>query len=53
MGSKRTIEYFCEDCHAEYMITWDEDNLLDNPLYCPFCAYMEDELEYDEDSGEI
>lgn len=51
MSSKLTIEYECEKCGAEYMITFDEENIIDQPLYCPFCSGHNDD--YDDASDDL
>jgi len=28
----------CDDCGVEYMVTFDEENVIDQPMYCPFCS---------------
>jgi len=45
MSSKITKEYECEKCGVEYMITFDEDNIMDQPLYCPFCSDHNDDFD--------
>lgn len=52
MSNKTTVENYCEHCGAEYMITWDEEMLIDEPIFCPFCAVRVDaeELDFGEDN---
>ena len=38
MSSKITKDFACEDCGVEYMVTFDYDNVVDQPMYCPFCS---------------
>ena len=38
MSSKITKDYICNGCGAEYMLTYDEDNIMDEPKSCPFCG---------------
>lgn len=38
MPSKVTKDFMCDDCGVEYMVTFDEDNIIDQPMYCPFCS---------------
>lgn len=45
---RRSTEYFCDSCHSEYMIIYDEDDLLDNPSYCPFCCAAVDDDDDDD-----
>lgn len=49
MQSKITKEYECENCGAEYMITFDEDNIMDQPMYCPFCCDHNDDFDDEDD----
>lgn len=51
MSNKTTVEHYCDHCGAEYMITWDEENHPDEPIFCPYCAagIDDEELEFDED----
>ena len=51
MSSKLTIEYECQKCGAEYMITFDEENIIDQPIYCPFCSGHNDN--YDDASDDL
>ena len=49
MTTKETI---CYDCGAEYTVKYDEDEILDEPIYCPFCGTskstdLTDELDFD------
>jgi len=37
MPSKVTKDFSCDNCGVEYMVTFDEDNVIDQPTYCPFC----------------
>lgn len=49
--SKKTIDQYCQQCGTEYMITYDEDNSVDEPVFCAFCAQLisDEELEFNED----
>jgi len=50
--AKRALEQNCEVCCAEYMITYDGENIVDEPAFCPFCASpAEQELDFGEDRG--
>lgn len=35
---KRSTEYFCNNCYAEYMVIYDPDESNNDPDYCPFCC---------------
>ena len=55
MVSKAAEEIICFDCGAEYIIKYDEDEVLDEPIYCPFCGTsknpeLTDELNFDVDT---
>jgi hypothetical protein len=49
--SKKTLDQYCTHCGSEFMITFDEDNQMDEPVFCAFCAQLmtDEELEFDED----
>jgi DNA-directed RNA polymerase subunit RPC12/RpoP len=52
MASRITKDYVCNNCGAEYMLTYDEDNILEEPKFCPFCGPKnllldDDELDID------
>ena len=51
MSSKTSIEHYCENCGAEYMVTFDQDNQIEEPIFCVFCAQLIDseELDFEED----
>ena len=54
MSAKTTIDLECNACGAEYMITFDYDEVIDEPDSCPFCGnsisnYVKDDTDnYDE-----
>jgi DNA-directed RNA polymerase subunit RPC12/RpoP len=45
------IQYKCYDCESEYRLVYHEDDVADQPQYCPFCsAYIiREEIEEDSD----
>tara|TARA_R110001606_G_scaffold28019_1_gene89262 strand:- start:1310 stop:1519 length:210 start_codon:yes stop_codon:yes gene_type:complete len=45
MPSKVRHDIICDDCSAEYVIEFDEDEIIDEPAYCVFCAFRSDECE--------
>jgi len=45
MPSKVRHDIICDDCSAEYVIEFDEDEIIDEPAYCVFCAFGSDECE--------
>ena len=58
--SRKTLEDFlCDSCGAEYTITYVEEDIMEEPLYCPFCSNeldtydieeeMQSEFEFDEE----
>ena len=52
MPSKITKDFLCNNCGAEYMLTYDEDNIMEDPCFCPFCGPKnilldDDELDID------
>lgn len=50
-----TPEYKCFNCEAEYIVvTEQESELQDEPIFCPFCGEESDvetidELDFDDD----
>ena len=46
MPSRVTKDFMCDDCGVEYMVTFDEDNVIDQPMHCPFCSSLSQD--YDE-----
>ena len=48
MPSKITRDFLCNNCGAEYMLTYDEDNIMEDPCFCPFCGPKNILLEIDE-----
>ena len=48
MVSKITKDYLCNSCGAEYMLTYDEDNILEEPKFCPFCGHSSELSDTDE-----
>jgi len=47
-----SIKHSCDNCGSNFTIRFDEDQVEDNPSFCPFCAEMFvdiDELEEDDD----
>lgn len=59
MSRKTAEEFLCDSCGAEYTITYDNEEVLDEAIYCPFCGSeldsydmeeeFEQELNFDED----
>lgn len=50
MTSKVTLDFYCHSCGSEYMVTFDQDNQIEEPVFCTFCAEsMEKDLDFDED----
>ena len=54
MASNKPEEVVCFDCGAEYIIKYDEDEVLDEAIYCPFCgsskeAELTDELDFNDE----
>lgn len=49
MSGKVVKDCECQECGAEYMITYNVDQSIDEPLFCPFCACAEtDELDFED-----
>lgn len=35
-----SISHTCDNCDSEFTIKYNEENVADDPHYCPFCAEM-------------
>lgn len=53
--SRKTLEDFlCDSCGAEYTITYVEEDIMEEPLYCPFCGSELDTYDIEEEfQGEL
>jgi len=51
MSNKKRIENYCERCGGEFTVTYDQDDNIDEPLFCVFCAerLFVDELDFEDD----
>lgn len=59
MSRKTVEEFMCDGCGAEYSITYNDEDIMEEPVFCPFCANeldtydieeeMQDEFEFDEE----
>jgi DNA replicative helicase MCM subunit Mcm2 (Cdc46/Mcm family) len=51
MSSKITVELYCDKCGTDSMVTYDPDNTVDEPIFCPFCAELatENDLDFEKD----
>lgn len=48
--SRKTVEdYTCDGCGAEYTITYSEEEIMEEPIYCPFCANELDTYDIEEE----
>ena len=50
MSAKTTIELECNSCGAEYMITFDYDEVIEEAEHCPFCGSHIDDYGSDENA---
>lgn len=39
MASNTVKDLMCENCGAEYTITYDNDQLISEIVCCPFCGF--------------
>ena len=48
--SRKTLEEFvCDGCGAEYSVTFIEEDILEEPTFCPFCGNELDSYDIDEE----
>lgn len=52
MPSKVTKDFSCDNCGVEYMVTFDEHDVLDEPEYCPFCKAKSSDFSGADDDGD-
>lgn len=45
--SKEVVTKFCTFCESEYKLSYDRENTSGFEKYCPFCAALEDDIEYE------
>lgn len=45
MSGKTTLDFVCNECGTEYMIIYESDYIVEQPMYCPFCSERTDEYE--------
>lgn len=50
MSAKTTIDLLCNSCGAEYMITFDYDEVIEEAEICPFCGSHIDDYGSDENA---
>jgi len=49
MSNRTTLDFYCDHCGCECMVTYDQDNQTDDPIFCPFCAgSVESDLDFDD-----
>lgn len=41
-------EIECTACGSEYVLTYDESNVVEAPEYCPFCGWADEEEDFDD-----
>ena len=49
MSKKVAEEFICDSCGAEYTITYDGDDILEDANFCPFCGNELDTYDIDEE----
>ena len=47
-----SVKHSCDNCDSEFTIKYDEDEVEDNPSFCPFCGEMLIDFERVEDEDE-
>lgn len=49
MSKALVQKFFCYSCESDYRITFKEDEVSHNPVFCPFCST---EIDFDkQDDG--
>lgn len=48
MVDKIAVEFLCDNCGAEYTLKYDGEEVIDDPLYCPFCSNELDSYDVEE-----
>lgn len=52
--SKKADDFLCDSCGAEYTLTYDVEEVLDEAIYCPFCGSELDTYDIEEEfQGEL
>lgn len=39
----------CKNCDAKFSLTYDSEEFLEKPEYCPFCGDLFNGVDFDED----
>jgi len=54
MSRKTVEEFLCDGCGAEYTITFIEEDIMEEPAFCPFCGNELDTYDIEEEyQGEL
>lgn len=46
------LKHNCESCDSEFTIKYDEEQVADDPKFCPFCCEMMLDSESEDDDDE-
>ena len=49
MSRKTLEEFICDSCGAEYTVTYIEEDIMEEPVFCPFCANELDTYDIEDD----
>ncbi len=49
MSRKTVEEFICDGCGAEYTITYSEEEIMEEPCFCPFCQNELDTYDIEEE----
>jgi len=44
MPSRTTVDFICNECGTEYMVIYEDDYVVEQPMYCPFCSEKTDDF---------
>jgi DNA replicative helicase MCM subunit Mcm2 (Cdc46/Mcm family) len=47
-----SIHHICDNCGSEFHIKYDSSQCEDDPNFCPFCAEIMIETDFDDDEDE-
>ena len=54
MNKKNIDDFTCDSCGAEYTVTYVEEDIMEEPGFCPFCGNELDTYDIEEQfQGEL
>lgn len=49
MDNKKNQDFLCDNCGAEYVLIFDNEDILEEPIFCPFCGYEKDTYDIEDE----